>query len=94
MFCHYLPQFQRIIIVKGSSIFSSLSRAYKTYAGWEGVQGECTLFPKFKDDDIISAKSYSFYWFFICTLLGGREGVYKKCMFCTLMKMMKKMDNP
>ena len=43
----------------------------------EGVQGPCTLFPKFKNDDIISTNS-SFYCFFIHTLLGEGGGLQKK----------------
>ena len=58
----------------------------------EGVQGPCTLFPKFKNDDIISTNS-SFYCFFIHTLL-GEGGVYRKSRFCMLMKMMEKMYDP
>ena len=53
--------------------------------------------PKFKNDDIISAKS-SFNCFLFRMRLGGRGGegeaeeACKKSTFCTLVKMMKKMD--
>ena len=52
------------------------------------------FFPKFKNDDIISAIS-SFYCFFICTSWGGGGGgVYKKSTFCMLVKMMKTWVTP
>ena len=43
--------------------------------------------------DIFLAKS-SFHCFFYSYAFGEREGVCKKSMFCTLMKMMKKIADP
>ena len=77
------------IILLGVVHFSSISRANKTYNGGKGDQGQFTLFPKLKNDDIILAKS-SFYCFFIRTLLGWEVGVLKKECFCTFVKMMEK----
>ena len=57
------------------------------------VQGGCTLFPKFKNGNFISAKP-SLYCIFIHKLLGGREAVCKKSTFCMHMKMMEKIDDP
>ena len=50
-------------------------------------------FQKFKNDDIISAKS-SFYCFFIRTLWGVGGGRCKNGTFYMLVKVMKKMDDP
>ena len=43
------------------------------WGGGEGVQGQFMFCPKFKNDNIISAKS-SFYCFIIRMLLGGGRG--------------------
>ena len=50
------------------------------------------FFPKFKNDDIISAIS-SFTAFLFVRLCGG-GGVYKKSTFCMLVKMMKTWVTP
>ena len=50
------------------------------YAGGGGGQDRCTFFPKFKTDQIISAKS-SFYCFFIRTLLGKVREFAKRVLF-------------
>ena len=47
------------------------------------------LSPKFKNDEYYLSKSIILLPFYLYTF-GGREGVCKESMFCTLVKMMKK----
>ena len=78
-----------------SNFFSSLSRAYKTYPGegGEGIQDRFTHFPKFDNNDIISAKS-SFYCFFIRTLFGVVGGGMQKVYILYAHENDEKMDDP
>ena len=66
-------------VLRGRPFFSSLSRAYKTYAGGKNV-------------DIISAKSS--FCCFLFVRFWGQGRVYKKSTFCTLVKIMKNLEDP
>ena len=68
-----------VLIAKGSSIFFIIIPSVQNVRWGEGVQGWCTVFQKFKSNNIISAKS-SFYYFSICTLLG--EGAKRVRFVC------------
>ena len=79
---------------KGLSIFFIIITSVQNVS-WGGggsgeVQGRCKLFPKFKNDG---------YYFIILLLFyshafGGREGICKRSTFCTLVKMLKNLDDP